>query len=88
MTLLPFASQVKAIVAGHIHQAFEGILAGIPILATPSIMCQLVPQIAEYVLDTALTPGMRIIDLPADCDELLSRVQRLPSHMGRYAASL
>jgi Icc protein len=46
--LRPFASQVKAIVCGHVHQAFEGSLAGIPVLATPSTMCQLVPRVSTW----------------------------------------
>jgi Icc protein len=57
--------QVKLVVFGHVHQAFEGQRQGVHYLATPSTCVQFKPQSAEMKIDE-LNPGFRLITLYAD----------------------
>jgi Icc protein len=56
---------VRALVCGHIHQAFTGVRAGIAVLGTPSTCAQFVPNHDRYAID-ACPPGFRWFDLHAD----------------------
>lgn len=57
--------QVKAIVFGHIHQAFEKQHQGLSLYGTPSTCFQFKPEQKDFFLDDK-PPGYRIIDLSAD----------------------
>lgn len=60
-------TQVRAIVCGHIHQAFAGEFATssaqIAVYGTPSTSDQFLPGSEEFALDTGSSPGFRVIDL-------------------------
>lgn len=57
--------QVKGVVFGHIHQAFEAIRRQIPYLGSPSTCIQFKPQTPTLVLDDG-GPGCRLLTLQAD----------------------
>ncbi len=57
--------QVKAILWGHIHQAFDQIQNGIRLLASPSTCVQFLPNSHDFALDT-LQPGYRLLQLHTD----------------------
>ena len=59
--LLAGYSNVRAIFAGHVHQAFAGEFAGVPVYTTPSTCFQFAPQQETFALDV-LPPGFRVID--------------------------
>jgi len=56
---------IRAVVCGHVHQAFEAIGAGISWISTPSTCLQFLPGSEEFALDD-LTPGYRWLELYAD----------------------
>ncbi|MEB3278030.1 MAG: 3',5'-cyclic-AMP phosphodiesterase [Lyngbya sp.] len=56
-------SQVKIVMFGHIHQAFETTRNGVVYLGCPSTCVQFQPQEAELTLDEVATPGFRILTL-------------------------
>ncbi|WP_456404928.1 3',5'-cyclic-AMP phosphodiesterase [Thiolapillus sp.] len=66
---------VKGIVWGHVHQAWEGELDHMKLIATPSTCIQFSPQMAEFSVN-ALPPGWRTLTLKAN-GELLSTVDHL-----------
>ena len=57
--------QVRAIVFGHVHQAFESVRRRVRILGTPSTCAQFLPQAKDFALDT-LPPAYRRLALHAD----------------------
>ena len=67
--------QVKAYVAGHVHQAYEGHANGIRLMTTPSTCWQFKTDSASFAVDD-LAPGWRWLELRAD-GEIDSRVERL-----------
>lgn len=71
--LLPFR-QLKAIVFGHIHQAFTTNVEHLQLLGTPSTCVQFKPHSDDFAVDTR-DPGYRIIEL-GDNGDWHSQVQR------------
>lgn len=57
--------QVKALVWGHVHQAFSGERKGVGLFATPSTCVQFKPGCDDFTVDTQM-PGYRWFDLNAD----------------------
>ncbi|HKT71482.1 MAG TPA: 3',5'-cyclic-AMP phosphodiesterase [Steroidobacteraceae bacterium] len=57
--------QVRAIVWGHVHQAFAGLRKGVRLLATPSTCAQFLPHADEFSVDRR-PPAYRTLDLRAD----------------------
>ncbi len=66
---------IKAVVWGHVHQAFDQVQQGIRMLATPSTCVQFLPASKHFALDTE-APGYRYLSLHAD-GTLETVVQRL-----------
>jgi len=54
--------QVRAVVWGHVHQAFEGTRRGVRLLATPSTCAQFQPRSDQFVID-GLPPAYRLLTL-------------------------
>lgn len=67
---------IKSIVWGHVHQAFDEEYRGIRLLATPSTCIQFKPQQKDFTLDT-LMPGYRWLELHDD-GGLKTGVERVP----------
>jgi len=57
--------QVRAVVCGHIHQAFDSMRGDVRVLGTPSTCVQFVPQQDDFGLDDK-SPGYRWLELLAD----------------------
>ncbi len=70
-------SQLKAIIWGHVHQAFDHQLNSTRMLATPSTCAQFEPRSDDFAQDR-LRPGYRWIELEPDGD-LRTGVERLPA---------
>ena len=68
--------QVKLVVFGHIHQAFEGDRQGVRYLGTPSACVQFRPLSQDLTLDETL-PGFRLIELFSD-GTFHTEVRRIP----------
>ncbi len=58
-------SNVKAVSWGHVHQEFNGMRLGVPMLATPSTCVQFVPNRDDFEVDRIM-PGYRRYVLRAD----------------------
>ncbi|GAB4467014.1 MAG: 3',5'-cyclic-AMP phosphodiesterase [Elainellaceae cyanobacterium] len=56
-------SQVKLVVFGHIHQAFDQMRQGVRYLGAPSTCVQFSPSVDEFSIDTTRQPGFREITL-------------------------
>lgn len=56
---------VKAVLWGHVHQAFDQVQNGIRLMATPSTCVQFKPQSVEFQADNE-SPGYRTLSLLAD----------------------
>ncbi len=56
---------VRAIVWGHVHQAYEGMRNHVRLLATPSTCAQFLPHADEFALDRR-PPAYRTLELRAD----------------------
>ena len=72
-------SRLRALVCGHVHQAFGAVHAGVDVLATPSTCFQFEPASRRFAIDRGADsgmPGYRWIELGAD-GRLESRVRRL-----------
>lgn len=57
--------QVKAVLAGHVHQAYDALRRGTRIMTTPSTCAQFRPASADFALD-AKPPGYRWLTLHED----------------------
>lgn len=57
--------QVRALLWGHVHQAFDQVREGVRLLSTPSTCIQFAPGSEEFGLDTA-APGYRWLRLHDD----------------------
>ena len=53
---------VKAVVWGHVHQAFEGVRRTVRLLATPSTCAQFEPRANDFVIDNQ-PPAYRLLTL-------------------------
>jgi len=58
-------AQVRGVIFGHIHQAFEMQRKGVHLIGTPSTCIQFMPNEDNFVLDDT-APGFRWLDLHAD----------------------
>ncbi|MDY7115635.1 phosphodiesterase [Halomonas sp. SSL-5] len=80
-TLAPFAG-VRAILCGHIHQAFVGRRAGeegeVMVYGCPSTIDPFLPGSASFAVDPVARPGYRVVDL--DGARLATRVERVDIH--------
>ena len=56
---------VRALVWGHVHQAYEGLRKGVRMLATPSTCAQFLPHAADFMIDRQ-PPAYRTLELRAD----------------------
>ncbi|MGH8377603.1 MAG: 3',5'-cyclic-AMP phosphodiesterase [Gammaproteobacteria bacterium] len=56
---------VRGVLWGHVHQAFESKRQGVRLLATPSTCVQFLPGSKDFALDTK-PPGMRWLTLHVD----------------------
>jgi Icc protein len=54
--------QVKAVLCGHIHQAFDTEYRGVRLMGTPSTCVQFLPRINDFAID-AIPPGYRWLSL-------------------------
>lgn len=76
--VLAGAPWVRAIAHGHIHRAFEGRLAEIPVLGAPSTAFQFPAHPDQGAYDP-LPPGARVLYLDDDGDGVHGEVLRLPA---------
>lgn len=58
-------NNVRAIVWGHVHQAYDGIRKDVRLLATPSTCAQFVPHADEFAVDRR-PPAYRTLELQSD----------------------
>jgi Icc protein len=58
-------SHVRAVVWGHVHQAYDAMRGDVRLLATPSTGAQFLPHSDRYAVDTR-PPAYRTFDLQAD----------------------
>jgi Icc protein len=58
-------SHVRAVVWGHVHQAFDGTRGNVRMFATPSTGAQFLPKSDRYAVDSK-PPAYRTFDLHAD----------------------
>jgi 3',5'-cyclic-AMP phosphodiesterase len=56
---------VRAIVWGHVHQAYEGTRKNVRMIATPSTCAQFVPRADEFAVDRR-PPAYRTLELQSD----------------------
>lgn len=61
-TLAPYP-QVRAILCGHIHQAFEQRLGNIVVYGCPATSDQFLSGSADFAVDDIALPGFRVVDL-------------------------
>jgi Icc protein len=57
--------QVRAIVWGHVHQAWDGERRGVRLLSTPATCAQFLPESDDFAVDNR-PPAYRILDLAPD----------------------
>lgn len=58
-------SQIKLVLFGHVHQAFENPRHGVQYLGSPSTCVQFKPQSVEFAIDST-QPGFRLLTLNSD----------------------
>jgi Icc protein len=78
-------SNVRAVVWGHVHQAFEGQRGDVSLFATPSTGAQFLPKSDRYAVDS-LPPAYRSFKLHAD-GRIDSQVHWVESAQLRQTAS-
>jgi Icc protein len=76
---------VKAIIWGHIHQAFAQQRRGVALLSAPSTCVQFQPGQAAPKADT-LTPGYRWLELHED-GNFITNVERIPALIEAFKKS-
>lgn len=59
-------TNIRAIVFGHAHQAFDSRQGKLKLLGTPSTCAQFLPGASDFALDTNASPGGRWLDLYSD----------------------
>ena len=64
-TIIDAHKHVRAVVWGHVHQAFEGKRGDVRLFATPSTGAQFLPKSDRYAVDSR-PPAYRSFDLHAD----------------------
>jgi len=78
-------ANVRAVVWGHVHQAFEGKRGDVRLFATPSTGAQFLPKSDRYAVDS-LPPAYRSFELHAD-GRIDSQVHWVESARLRQTAS-
>ncbi|RLA36821.1 MAG: 3',5'-cyclic-AMP phosphodiesterase [Gammaproteobacteria bacterium] len=78
-------ANVRGVLFGHVHQAFEKRRRGVRYLATPSTCVQFVPGTEQPEVDT-LTPGWRTLALHPD-GRIQTRIRRLPVSLPQELAT-
>ena len=78
-------AQVRAVVWGHVHQAFDGKRGDVRLFATPSTGAQFLPKSDRYAVDST-PPAYRSFELHAD-GRIDSQVHWVESAQLRQAAS-
>ncbi|MEQ8232497.1 MAG: metallophosphoesterase [Gammaproteobacteria bacterium] len=73
---LPAGAQPVACVAGHVHQTFDRLHAGVRVMTTPSTCVQFAPRARHYATD-ARAPGYRVFEL-GDDGRFATEVVRVP----------
>jgi 3',5'-cyclic-AMP phosphodiesterase len=76
---------VRAIVWGHVHQAYDSLRKGVRLLATPSTCAQFLPRAESFAVDRR-PPAYRTLELRAD-GSLLTEVVWLEQHRGGSSRS-
>ena len=76
---------VRAIVWGHVHQAYDALRKGVRLLATPSTCAQFLPNSADFAVDPR-PPGYRTFELRDD-GSLLTEVAWVDRHCGGSSRS-
>ncbi len=71
---------VRAVVWGHVHQAYDGLRKGVRFLATPSTCAQFLPNADDFAIDPR-PPAFRTLELRAD-GSLLTEVVWVEQHRG------
>ena len=69
---------VRAIVWGHVHQAYDSLRKGVRMLATPSTCAQFLPKAQDFAVDQR-PPAFRTLELRAD-GSLLTEVVWVEQH--------
>lgn len=77
--LLKPHTQVRAIISGHVHQAFSGQYNDIRVFTTPSTCRQFLPHSVDFALDT-LTAGYRWLNCHAN-GKIESGITRLANSL-------
>jgi 3',5'-cyclic-AMP phosphodiesterase len=77
---------VRAIVWGHVHQAYDGLRKGVRLLATPSTCAQFLPNSDDFAVDRR-PPAYRTLELRAD-GSLLTEVVWVEQHLGGSSRSV
>ncbi len=75
-SILDAHSQVRGVIWGHIHQAFEAHREGVTLLGAPATSIQFIPHCDRFQRDT-LGPGLRWLCLHPD-GRIETRVHYLP----------
>jgi len=78
-------TNVRAVVWGHVHQAFDGSRGAVRLFATPSTGAQFLPKSDRYAVDSA-PPAYRSFELHAD-GRIDSQVHWVESAQLRQTAS-
>ena len=76
---------VRAVVWGHVHQAYDGLRKGVRLLATPSTCAQFLPNSDDFAVDRR-PPAYRTLELRAD-GSLLTEVLWVEQHCGGSSRS-
>ena len=76
---------VRAIVWGHVHQAYDALRKGVRLLATPSTCAQFLPNADDFAVDQR-PPAYRTLELRAD-GSLLTEVVWVEKHSGGSSRS-
>ena len=67
--------QVKLVLFGHIHQAFEQQRRGVSYLGSPSTCVQFKPESVEFAIDS-IQPGFRLLTFNSD-GTLETKIERV-----------
>jgi 3',5'-cyclic-AMP phosphodiesterase len=71
---------VRAVVWGHVHQAYDTLRKGVRLLATPSTCAQFLPHADDFAIDRR-PPAFRTLELRPD-GSLLTEVVWVEQHAG------
>ena len=78
-------ANVRAVLWGHVHQAYDGLRKGVRLLATPSTCAQFLPNSDDFALDPR-PPAYRTLELRAD-GSLLTEIVWIEQHRGGSSRS-